>query len=287
MSLTEQPIDPKGWMMLKVLINRYSPRTGEALLRFLPQEEVRELKAQNIHSNDLMPLLYQPQRLIERIHYSWLQPIMEKFSRPMQLLFLGVVTPEQASAIQPEATPPNLSAPIKTFLVQQLYEKLNVSHLLPIEYLPETDFSSLLNWSKRDLTVLADFLGLHDLARDIRTIVNNQQLQNLYACLTPKEVRYLKICLHQKDKLISPKLGVDFSQQDCTKLRQVLHKRGLVRLGKALAEQHPDLIWYISHTLDIGRGSIVIRSCDKEADANITLALKLQVTNLMNFLKKE
>ena len=131
------------------------------------------------------------------------------------------------------------------------------------------------------------YLGLHDLAFEVRQIVNRNDLRNIYACLNPKQFYYLKICLNQKDKIISPKLQIDPSQFDKKKLKQILHLRGLSRLGGALCGLPYDLVWTIAHQLDSGRGLILMNHYKAEADAKVASLLKHQVINLMNFLKSE
>jgi hypothetical protein len=93
--------------------------------------------------------------------------------------------------------------------------------------------------------------------------------------------------MHQKQQITSPKLGIDPSKQNCPHLKQVLHRRGLIRLAKSLTGQHKDLIWYIAHTLDNGRGMILLQSQQSISSPKVINILKQQVFNVMNFLKKE
>lgn len=281
-------MNKKGWMMLRILINHYNPKAGNALLRFLPPSEAQQVMNQDIRSTDIMPILHQPQRLIEKMHYSWLQPIIEQLPEPLRPLAVAALTPRQAIYLQKYANPHfTLSAPIKTFFIHRIYHSLHAHDHLPLEYLPETELSSLVNWNKQRLVVLSDFLGLHDLASEIRHIVDRNQLRHFYDCLNSHQLAYLKICLHQKERIISPKLGIRPTKQDCAQLKQILHRRGLIRLAKALCGQHPDLAWYIAHTLDRGRGKILLQNYQTQVIPEITTVLKQQVTNLMNFLKNE
>src|SRR5262249_37799794 len=144
----------------------------------------------------------------------------------------------------------NIAPPIKSFILNMLYSYLKAEKHLPKEYLPESDLSALLKWSKKKLISLIDYLGLYDLAIEIRHIVNPNYLKNIYSCLTPKQQYFLKVCLHQKERLTTPKLGIDPTKQDCDRLKKLVHRRGLARLGKALAGQHMDAVWYLAHTLD-------------------------------------
>lgn len=279
-------MNKKGWMMLRVLINRYNPQASNALLKFLPPEEAQAVRNQNIRSHDLKPLLQQPQTFLNHVHYSWIQPLLEKFPLHLRPVVTAILTPEQITGLKASSLP-KVSQPVKNFMMHQLYLSSGMSDHLPLEYLPETELSLLSQWNKQQLTHLFDFLGLHDLASEVRHIVNRHHLTNIYSCLSPKQFYYLKLCLHQKEQIVSPKLGIDPTVQNCDKLKQMIHKRGLQRFGRALCGQHPDFVWHIAHILDRGRGKILLQNYTPDALPKITPALKQQVLNLMNFFKSE
>lgn len=271
--------------MLRVLINRYNPKAGNGLLKFLPQEEAQAIMNQDIRSTDLAPILQGPQKPLEKIHYSWIQPVLQKFPEPLHPAVMAALTAEQMAGLK-IPSPMVISNFAKTFILNQLYHYLNISEHYPVEYLPETELVPLAKkWNKSQLVNLADFLGLYDLASEVRHIVNRNYLKNIYTCLTPKQFYYLKVCLHQKEQLVSPKLGIHPNKQDCPKLKQIIHRRGLLRLGKALCGQHPDLVWHIAHILDIGRGNILLREYQPKELPKVTQILKQQVLSLMNFLE--
>lgn len=276
-------MDKRGRMMLRVLINRYNPKAGNALLKFLPEKEAKAVMDQDIRSNDLGPILQQPQRSLSKIHYSWIQPVLQKFPESLQPVIMAALTAEQIAGLNiPSPTP--ISDVAKAFILTQLYQQLNISEHWPIEYLPETDLSPLSKWKKAQLVDLCDFLGLYDLASEVRHIVNRNYLKNIYTCLTPKQLHYLKACLHQKEQLVSPKLGIDPTKQDCSRLKQIIHRRGLLRLGKAFCGQHPDFVWHIAHVLDMGRGNLLLKEYQPQELPKVTKILKQQVLHVMNFL---
>jgi hypothetical protein len=278
-------MEAKGWIMLKVLINRYNPKAGESLTKFLPKEELAILNSYPIHSHDLQPLL-QTQQALENMHYSWILPSLTKFSKPIRPFVIAALTPEQQAGLGQKSREWTISSPIKKFFLNCLYHELKIDTHLPLPYLSETDLSLLGYWTKKEIVRLIDFLGIHDLASEVRRIVNQAHLKNLYSCLSDKELYYLKRCLHQKERLVSPKLGIDPSKENCQGLRAILHRRGLIRLGKALAGQQADLIWYIAHRLDIGRGKLLLQYYQTQPIANVTQILNQQVLNVINFIKK-
>lgn len=272
--------------MLRVLINRYNPKAGNALLKFLPQEQQAAISNVEIRSDDLRPILLHPQNSLARIHYSWIKPLIEKYPERLQAAVMAALTAEQVAGMK-GSLDSAISHPAKSFLVNKLCYQLKINEHIPLEYLSENEFSPLLKWTKQQIVDLIDFLGLYDLASEVRHIVNRDHLKNIYTCLTPKQFYYLKVCMHQKEQITSPKLGIDPSKQDCPKLKQAIHRRGLSRLGKALCGQHADFVWYISHVLDRGRGDILLKEYQPQALPKITIVLKQQVLNLMNFLKSE
>lgn len=277
-------MNKRGCMILRVLMNRYNPKAGDLLLKFIPEEEAKAVMSQDIRSNDLAPILHQPQKAISKVHYSWIQPVVQKFPESFQPAIIAALAAENVAGLH-NSSSIAISDLAKAFILNQLYQQLNISDHCPLEYLPETEMSPLAKWNKAKLSNLADFLGLYDLASEVRHIVNRNYLKNIYTCLTPKQFHYLKLCLHQKEQLVSPKLGIDPTKQDCVKLKQVIHRRGLLRLGKALCGQHPDFIWHIAHLLDMGRGKILLKEYQPQELPKVTKILKQQVQNIVQFLE--
>jgi hypothetical protein len=278
----------RGWIILKTLFNRYDANIQNALFEFLTPETKQKIQKNEIQSKNLLPLLYQHQDTLERMHYSWLKPLLQQFPEQLIPMFVNALTQEQAIGFKSSAVPIlHLPQSVKLFLQNRLYNLLDVNNRQPLEFLTVTEMTPLAYLNKTELMAICDFLGLYDLASEVRQIVNKTYLKNIYACLTPKQFYYLKACLHQKEKLTTPPLGIDPSKQDCPKLKRLVHQRGLVRLGKALCGQDKDLIWYIAHILDTGRGKILLDHYKIQEVPSVTSFLKLQLTNVMNFLKSE
>lgn len=282
----------KSAIIMRVLINRFTKGSPDTALKFLPEEEIKQVASYNIASNDIKPIFAQPEDLISKIHYSWLQPLIEKLPKEAKPLALSSLPEEQAlrlgHSLHVESASKPLSPMVKSYILNQLYKQIKgIDKILPFEYLPETQMTILGHSSKQDLVELIEFLGINDLSEEIRHIVDRKILKNVYTCLTPKEQQYLKICMHHKDKVATPSLGLDKWSGNCDKLKTVLQTRGLVRLGKALSGEHPDFMWHLIHALDTGRGQALLKYYSKSAVPGITSALAQQVSNLMNFLKKK
>lgn len=282
----------KRAIMMRVLHKRFHKGSLESFLSPLPPEEVQEVINCEVASDDPMPAMLQPMERIGKIHYSWLMPLIEKLSSDVKEVIIKAMPEKErnrlAAALKYNLSKASLSSPVQIYLVDDLYEHIpGALDVLPAEYLPSTLISGLAGWSKSDLIELIDFLGLHDLSEEIRQVVDKKRLQAVYNCLNKKEQYYLQYCLHKREKLASPPLGLDRWAGKCEKLKAVLQSRGIIRLGRALSGEHADILWHITHTLDKARGQTLLKYYAKKPIPGVTGLLAQQVQYLMNFLKKK
>ncbi len=75
-------------------------------------------------------------------------------------------------------------------------------------------------------------------------------------------------------------MGLDKWEGSREAFRHLLHRRGLARLGAALSGQDPDLVWYVCHQLDIGRGNTLFKLCLKESLPGISELIARQIEEL-------
>ena len=283
-------MQPKAWIMLRMLIHRFHSGNPEKIFKYLKQEDVRAVLSQDMRSHDVSLLLTQPQKLIQQIHYSWLIAPLGKIANELQPLILAALPTSHsiglAKATKQEAPRTPISSSMKTFLVNFLYSHLEKNEILPLPFLPVSLLQELVTKSKKELIEIIEFLGLYDLAGEIRHVVDKKLLKSFYACLSASEQQFLRICLHQKERLQAPPLDLDQWQGERVKLKTLLHRRGLLRLSKALSGQHPDFVWHITHTLDTGRGLLIQKNYSEKEIPGITSALITQVNHVINFLKK-
>lgn len=281
----------KSAIMLRVLINRYHQGSPVALLEALPQENAQLVLSQDIASSDPSQVLVDPEiELGSKIHYSWLQPVIESFSPSMQPIFLSALPIENAKGLSRLMGLPLLPPPlplIRKQLLLALCRKLNKRQVLPVQFLPETPVTPLASLSKAELLELIDYLGLYDLAEEIRHIVDKVLLKKIYACLSPKKQLFLRNCLHQKEKLKAQKIGLINWNGDAIQLERLLHRRGLMRLSYALSGQPRDFIWHLVHRLDVGRGRLLGKNFSDKEIPGVTTFLAQQVLNTLNFLNKK
>lgn len=276
--------------MLRLLLNRYhGGGEGYALLKALPEEEAQKISSISIESGNIYPAL-EEFRAFPSVHYSWLIASLEKINKAKLPLILALFPEEIALKLQnvlgSHPKPAQLTSLGKTFFMTQFYRHLSIEGALPLDYIPETSLSFLARVKKSELIDIIDFLALYDLAEEIQHIVDKHLLEQIYACFSQKKQFFLKKCLHQKEKLVTQRLRLEHWDGDATKLKKILHHKGIVRLGYALSGEHKDLIWHIMHILDSGRGEKLSRYCNKEAIPGVTEALRKQIFTILKFFKQ-
>lgn len=281
----------KSWILMRILLNRFHPKTAKEFLSLLPQDDAKQILSQNVITSDIDPIFVKPQEFLKNIHYSWVLPYVQKLPKHIQELLISALPNPLAAGLKKYLKISSTRVPMpkraSAFFVRKIYSQIQQPDVLAPEFLPKGNLSVLLDLSRKELVDLVDFLGLYDLAEEVRHIVDKKSLQTVYACLDNKKLQFVSMSLHQKSRFVVPKLDLQKWNGNCTELLHTLHERGLYRLGKALSGSHPDFLWHLSRRFDTGRGAILEKYYTKQASPGVTSALVQQVINVMNFLKQK
>lgn len=283
-------MDPRSWIILRMLVNRYHRKDSENFLRRIDKDHRQKIMDQSVDSGDLTPLLEEPYDEMEHIHYSWLMDPIAEYPKEIQPIILSALSKNKWESLQkalrispfPQI---NLAPLVRNYLIHDLYKKIQDLERLPLRLVPNCPLSPLVEMSHNELTALIDLLGLYDLAREIRLIVDKNKLQKIYETLSPPRQKFLKACMQIPDKLAAPKIGLEKWDGKAASLTTALHNRGLLRLGKALCGQNPDLVWNIVHHLDKRRGQIAYSYFHKNEIPGVTAPLVIQVLDAIDYLK--
>lgn len=279
-----------GWMMFTATLNHFHTSDKNSMLKWLPKDQADNVVGYSLPKNAFEKLVESPSQPIERIHYSWLKPIFEKQTPDLQNIYLSALPDSHYSGLchllHKTFHKLDLSLPVRHYLLGKIYQQMDLTAIPPLAFLPASPLDPLLDCTKQQLVELIDFLGLHDLAAEIRFIVDKKKLQGIYSLLTHQKQQYLKQCLHEKDKLSVPKLGLEQWSGDIKALEKMIHRRGMVRFAKVLQPLDTHFNWYILHTLDVGRGTIIPKFFSEKENPEVTKILTEQTLALIEFLKQ-
>jgi len=274
-----------SYIILNAQLQTLSSDHALHLRSFLPSEMQQEL---NKHPSDVSGIstdAFSDNFIINYVHYSWFLPTLKMYEPNEIALFLAVLpsqTREHLSNHLKSKEVADLKTPAKSFLelilqVSLIGEEVTI---LPPKYLPSSPLNILADLEKNDLIRLISHLALYDLAKEIKQIVDPELLKQIDQALQTSEKKYLKKILKREENIPYQKMNLKGLSQES--FRNQLHKRGLARLAAALTGQHDDLIWYVTHRLDIGRGNALMKAIDKKNPAHV---VKVMVDSVMEALK--
>jgi len=281
----------KGWILFRVLLNRFQGGVPDELSRFIPESDFKRLQRLTVESDDLEPIVGSPEQQLQNIHYSWISPLVKEMPRQLQDAMIICFPLSSAvglsQALGREVPQIRISPAMKEFLLATIQKRVTASRRFPPQWLPTTALSDLLGYNKNQLQTLIDLLGLRDLAGELRHIVSKTNQQILLRCLKTNELKLLKYYMYQKEKFSVPRLDLRNWSGDCVELRKQIHLRGLARLGKALSGCSQDMIWHISHVLPTGPASVLKSNLASEPIPNVTSDILRQLAGCMKYLKTQ
>nr|WP_166156562.1 hypothetical protein [Neochlamydia sp. AcF84]NGY95337.1 hypothetical protein [Neochlamydia sp. AcF84] len=279
----------KTQILIRILLNRFHPKTSQEFLKCLPEDEAKQIAGHQIITAEIDPIFVKPHEFLKEIHYSWVAPYLRKLPTHLQNLMVSALPNPLATSLKkylkingPFVSMPKLAS---AFFTKKLYDQIKQTEILSPAFLPKQDLSILLTLSRMEIIYLIDFLGLYDLAEELRHVVDKKSLQKVYACLDNKKIQFVRLCLHQKSRFITAKMDLQKWKGEGAELQRKIHQRGLYRLGKALSGTHPHCMWYLLRKLDTGRSAIIEKHYKPQSNPAITSVLIQQVINVINFLK--
>ncbi len=281
----------KGWVLFRVLLNRFHGGVIDDIGKFLPESDVKRLNRLTIDSRDVEPVVGDPALQLQQTHFSWLVPLFKGLPDQLKNAMIRSLPPASAAGICQslgQGLPAIAVSPaMQEFLLATLAKQISASRRLPAQWLPTTALSAILSYDKLQLQALVDLMGLRDLANELRHIVNRANQQILLRCLKPNELKLLKYYMYQKEKFTVPRMDLRDWTGDAAELRKQIHLRGLARLGKALSGCSQDMIWHISRILSTGRANILKSNLSPEPIPNITADMLRQLAGCMKYLKTQ
>lgn len=274
-------------MILNTFLSRQNADIRERLLSHLSEKERVKISQMPTFNESVTAERFSNESMLERVHWSWFLPTLKSYSPTEQKLFLAALEESSANSLSEEIpckiAKESLTPIGKAYFRQMLLDSLIGPHdrLIPPDFLPLSPLNNLLRLSKKQLILLIDLLSMHDVASEVKQIVETKILKKLYSFLTEAQKKFLKHAAAKPEPFSLPRIGLDRWDGTEESLKHVLHRRGLARLGIALSGQEGALIWYVCHQLDIGRGNALFKMSTKEASTAVIEAATRQVEELL------
>jgi hypothetical protein len=252
-----------NWLVLKDFLESTPKDIQDRLYMVLENDTLEDLE--NIPAFSFSPSsgFENLSDRLSSIHYSWFLPFFDRLKDSDKYFFVSALNEHQKASIMKfydlTRLPKELSPIAKNYILQILYSYLNKDNhkIIPKNCLPEDPLNNLLNLTREQLLTLVDYLSMHDLSLELKTMISATHLNNIENLLPIHQRQYLKILSQKIEPISFRPMGLSHWDGNESQFRKILHQRGLNRLSKALTASHHSLLWHLSHKLDIGRASIV------------------------------
>lgn len=244
-----------GFAGFRMALNRASDAHKERLLPFLSPASLQKYhslpKAQTRHFKDL-PLA----GIVDKMDVSWFFDPMRLFSTNDQMFYLSSF-PEKTRTLLKEGLDLegdiyDMPDTLKEFTLRLFFEAAfgSIDVYTPFSLLGEDSLLDLALASKKQLLLLCRYLGLYDLLHELKRVLQSSILKNLEKALTEDEITFLGAIQKERSLVHFMDIGLNHWDGNAAVLLDVLFKRGINRLAKALFSSSDALVWHISHALD-------------------------------------
>src|SRR5690242_4899920 len=92
-------MEPKGWILFNVLVNRFHGHDPEAFFSSLPKDTVKELKKNYISSADTLPAARPSAERLASVHHSWWVETLERMPESVRPVVLASMESENATLL--------------------------------------------------------------------------------------------------------------------------------------------------------------------------------------------
>ncbi|NDD57745.1 MAG: hypothetical protein EBZ47_00625 [Chlamydiae bacterium] len=260
-------MDITAWIVLKALLARSTHRDKGSISRFLSQEDQKYLE--NIPEPEKDPLQAQLDfsELLDKIHPSWIIAQLRSLPESEISLYLASLPDHQAAlakkAFHSSRPCPELTDSAKDFVRSNMLSIFmdSVPDLIPISLLPHSPLNTLLNLPASSIQKIIEYLGLHDLAVELKIIIDTNQLKKIFLALSPEKKSYLESLKQNKEPVVFKHMQLSKWAGEPSTLLQVVHHRGLNRLAKAIYSECDSFKWYLSHMLSCQESALLHGLC--------------------------
>lgn len=277
---------------LAALFNTFQPTQVDDLIKLLPESEQKSFAQQTkAFPNDFKATIPSFETQFANVHYSWLFETIEKFPLPIRGPIVSSLPQQQRDSLMKLKRFSTLqfltalSPSLRAFLQQLVYNAWPEKEITPRTQLATSSLDGVLLCSKAELIELFDLIAMHDLSHEVRHIVDQKLLRSILSTLSKNQQRFLKSCFYAKSKPLFGHFNIHEAATNPKGFLNALHSRGIQRVAAALSGCERDFLWHVAHTLDIGRGKILMREWSEKEIPILTSVATTQVTQILQLFK--
>lgn len=278
---------------LKAFLDKCPPEKRRDLVECLPSRESAFLDTLPNPDHDPTQGILPDSLTLDQIHPSWVTSYLRTLSQNDMALFLSALPKRHQKTAAQELgftnTFVSLTRTGKRFLREHLitHVKEDTTQLLPTECLPKSPFNTLLSFTFEEMLQLFDFLGLRDLACDMRLIIEKPKLAMIASLLSKDKQDYLSRLRQTKEPVTFKPMNLTKWEGNGETLLSLIQQRGINRLAKALHNSNPSFLWHLTHALDLYRGVAFQELCTPLENPRAQRTLQEQALEIISAINQK
>ena len=254
--------------VLQSLVERFHPEESQALIDHLSNREQAAMREVAVGPVQTDLLAAPAPEAIAAYHPSWIEQALEKESQERRPLYQAAIDGK---------LPPAPTA----FLLGNLINLLGAPAVVPLACLATAPLQPLIDLDARVLARLVGYLGMIDLAGEMKKTIESRLLREVEPLLAERQQQFLQQWMQESDPMPGPRHGLAEWIPDFQRHAQ---QSGLIRLGRALSHHDKSFVWHLAHRFDAGRGRWILRHAQETVAPKMAEKLVGQVETTMEFL---
>lgn len=260
------------------------------LLNYLPDGAREYLLSLGEAAIDPKSCSFSPLSLLTEIDPSWFLPHLSTFSENDANILISILSPEQKERISAELTLNEESfRPSKLatgFITNRLtsFLTMDTPPIKPILCLRNHPLIFLLDLKREQIEKMIFFLGLHDLAPELKRTVETRLLKSVDEILEEDEKLYLKSLMEKRSLIQFTPLKLTGWDRQKNSFDEVIRARGLNRLAKALFGSDDSFFWYLMHKLEKSYAYTLKKLAVDPKNPKAQKALQEEVTDATKYI---
>jgi hypothetical protein len=253
-------MNPRSNFTFKLLMQRSG---GESLLSFLPPEEAAEIRSLPYHDADIASL-YDCHE-ISHFHSSWIDEALKEWAPSLQKHIFNSLKAPSGRFWDP-------------FFLNLFMKKIQPPEILPLIFLPQAPLLLLLGLDHKQLINTISLLGVLDIARELRHIIDKETIKKTLSLLSSEQKNFLKATIkNTPHKSLQTSHRIIQEASNYAHMQKLLHQRGLIKISIALSAENQSFSWHVCHILDTVRGNFILKNSAKKKPSRTSKMLSEEV----------
>ncbi len=244
-------------LALNSKLSLLTPSKKAHLISYLP-DHLKKALADETFPEKTVPVSLTIEKLTRRIDISHFKEFLKTLPANEQKVFISAFPKYKQVQLSDEPTTFGefTAEGLSNTVLKMLFEKVLKGFPPPV-YLPFHPILEILGDTGIALIKLVHYLGLYDVAMELKTIISRKTLKTLQSAFDAEEISFLNIASNKEGgKLLSP-IHLEEYNGDEKELREYILERGIYRFAQGIHNAPIEYHFFITYFLPVKIGEKV------------------------------